>query len=180
MRGKPPGKQVKLHQEGYRWRNDDGDEVTASWIAAENDDVVDHALDVNTRLRVEIENASRNTFAIGQPWQLQYRVNGGAWSNVDGQSDNVRSSGSPHIRNNETLFRNLLTGSSVNFTAAPFESGDGVFITGLAQQDHFEPEWCFQFRSADLSSGDVVEFQVTFDGVVLDEVNQGPPAVTVA
>lgn len=46
-----------LEQEGFRWRNDDGSETTATWAAAQDTDL-SAAADVNKRLRVLINAAN--------------------------------------------------------------------------------------------------------------------------
>lgn len=74
----PPS--VVLEQEGYRWRNDDGSETTATWKAAQDTTVTLPAGTV-TRLRV-IVNATGDP-SSGQ-YKLEYRkVGDTAWRNMD-------------------------------------------------------------------------------------------------
>jgi hypothetical protein len=43
-----------LRQEGFRWREDDGDEDGASWIDTQDTNIV-RLSEVNTRLRIVID-----------------------------------------------------------------------------------------------------------------------------
>ena len=45
-------------QGNWRWRNDDGSETTATWIAAQNTDAAITSASDPIRLRVELYNAS--------------------------------------------------------------------------------------------------------------------------
>lgn len=74
------GGALALDQEGYRWRNDDGSETTATWKAAQ-DTAASIAPDETTRLRMLV-NAT-NDPASAQ-YKLQYRKVGDAsWRDVD-------------------------------------------------------------------------------------------------
>lgn len=69
-----------LDLSAYRWRDDDGNEAAASWLAAENTSV-SRAQEQNTRLRVQID-------ADGDPgsrqYKLQYRkVGNDEWIDVE-------------------------------------------------------------------------------------------------
>jgi hypothetical protein len=64
---------ITLEQEGYRWRADDGDEVGASYAAAQ-DTTISVAFSVNRRLRT-IVNATNNP--PSNRYLLQYRKQGG-------------------------------------------------------------------------------------------------------
>lgn len=56
-------------QEGYRWRNDDGSEAAATWLASQDTDI-SRAASLNTRLRV-LTNITGN--APSEGLKLQYR-----------------------------------------------------------------------------------------------------------
>lgn len=69
-----------LEQEGFRWRNDDGSEATATWKAAQDTNVT-VVPDAITRLRMLVN-------ATGDPasarYKLQYRkVGAAAWRDMD-------------------------------------------------------------------------------------------------
>lgn len=68
-----------LEQEGFRWRNDDGSETTATWLA--NQDIaITQPSATNTRLRA-IVNATNDPGS--KQFKLQYRKQGAAsWRDV--------------------------------------------------------------------------------------------------
>lgn len=70
---------VSLEQEGFRWRNDNGSEITATW--RQNQDVDDTiAIETNIRLRVLI-NATSDPAT--KQYKLQYKRTAGAtWKDV--------------------------------------------------------------------------------------------------
>ena len=55
--------------EGYRWRDDDGSEITASWFKPQ-DHVHSGAVSTNTRLRIIVNT---NGSIPANAWQLEYR-----------------------------------------------------------------------------------------------------------
>ncbi len=68
-------------QEGYRWRNDDGSESTATWLAAQDTDISRGKLST-TRLRVLVNNVGPGRT---DQFSLQYRRVGDAdseWEDV--------------------------------------------------------------------------------------------------
>lgn len=71
-----PAASYTLDQSAYRFRNDDGNETTATWAAAENATST-FPLATNQRLRAQV-NASGTPPAI--PFQLEWQKNGGAWN----------------------------------------------------------------------------------------------------
>ncbi len=72
--------QIRAHyeQEGFRFRNDDGSEVTATWLDSQ-DASINRDKNINTRLRMLV-NASNDP--VSTAFQLEYRRNGGAWTKV--------------------------------------------------------------------------------------------------
>lgn len=68
-----------LDQEGFRWRDDDGSETSASWLAAQDVNITRDPGEI-TRLRIIVD-------ASGDPpdqaYQLEYRIkNTGSWRTV--------------------------------------------------------------------------------------------------
>jgi len=70
-----------IDQEGFRFRNDDGDEDAATWKEAQDTNLT-AAKSVNTRLRVILD-------ATGDPattqYQLEYRRSGQLWRKVEAE-----------------------------------------------------------------------------------------------
>lgn len=67
-----------IEQEGFRWRNDDGDEDGATWAAAQDTDI-SAPVSENRRLRVLL-NATDDPGST--QFQLEYRLAGGTYAKV--------------------------------------------------------------------------------------------------
>lgn len=158
---------VSYDQRHARFYADDGAINAATAIAAEDADIDsdDLALDTNVRLRIVVSETGAGTLGLaGDSCQLQYRLNGGSWTVVDGSSSVVRSSASPNVTDGANLTR-LLT----QFSSNAFVDGTYDEVNGRCGSDGVSPawnnatdvecEWCVQFRGADLSPGDVVELR---------------------
>jgi hypothetical protein len=65
-----------LDQEGFRFRNDDGDEVNASWAASENTNLT--AAAGTKRVRVQLDNTG-DPAAITPQWEYRHKPSGGAF-----------------------------------------------------------------------------------------------------
>lgn len=66
-----------IDQEGFRWRNDDGNESTATWADDQDTDLT--ALGGTQRLRMLIDGSGDPDSA---QYQLEYRLSGGTWAKV--------------------------------------------------------------------------------------------------
>lgn len=96
--GAPPD---PLDQEGYRWRNDDGSETTATWKVAQDTNVT-LALDANARLRFVIPTHGD---VAAKAYTLYYKLStdstwllvpvGGAGAVIITPSSNIAASGEP-------------------------------------------------------------------------------------
>lgn len=99
--GLGPAPTEPLEQEGYRWRNDDGSETTATWKAAQ-DTSVTLALDARARLRFVV---SANSAVAAKAYTLYYKLStdptwlpvpvGGAGPVVITPSSNITAGGEP-------------------------------------------------------------------------------------
>lgn len=167
-----------LAQAGYRWRNDDGSETTATWKVAENTGPGNLALDTNHRLRFVVDETGGVGAVADLQLQLQYRKNGGAYTNVNASSSNVRSSASTQFAEEAATTRQLSSGTGT-FVAGAMDEDEGLAGEGnqidLAAGNLTEVEYCFQLRSADLVGGDTLDFRLVKPGaVVLDAYTQTP------
>lgn len=80
VKGLPP----TLEQEGYRFRNDDGSETAATWLASQDTNVT-RAADIPTRLRTLVN-------ATGDPASTAYQLE---WRKVGGPTDWRKVSNTP-------------------------------------------------------------------------------------
>jgi hypothetical protein len=140
----------------YRGRNDDGNETTATWKAAENTAWV-QAFDTNFRVRFLHQNDTAQILNLDI--LLQYSLNGGAYTAVSATSSVVRSSASPNLADAANLTTQLTGGTGTYVGATGYDEVNG--ICGGTSMDvtatgHFETEFCVQLRSAEVARGDTV------------------------
>ena len=91
----------------FRGRNDDGTEVTATWIDTINTDW-SQTTDVNFRCRLNVySDAKGNNSTIG--WY--YRKNGGTWTAVTTTSSNVKATNSTEFTDANDCVQRLGSGS---------------------------------------------------------------------
>lgn len=143
----------------YRGRNDDGNETTATWKAAQNVTWI-QAKDANFRIRFEHQN---DTGAVNNlDIQLQYNHNGAGWNNVTGASTVVRSTASANLADAANLTDQLTNGTGTFIGATGFDEVNGICggtAMDVVSNGHFETEFCIQVRSADVTDGDEVELR---------------------
>jgi hypothetical protein len=154
----------------WRWRNDDGDEAGATWLAAA-DTAPAVALDTTYRLRFAVYQASGSKTS---GYQLEYQVaHGGTitpWTTVDAASDKVRTFGTANLTDGDPTTRQLLSG----YGYRPFNqqiddvNGRTANVT-LTAGEGVDIEYAFQVRSASVALGSIVRLRLidTATGAVL-------------
>src|SRR6478735_5493986 len=156
---------VTIGQAAFRLRNDDGNETTATWKAAQNSNVTQQC-DTNLRVRFLMQNtgttASNNLVA-----QLEVSLNAGAYANVSASSTVVRSSASPNVTDAANITQQLTGGTGTFIGLTGYDEVDGA--AGGASLDipasgNFEVEYSVQIRSADVANGDIIHLKVTNAG----------------
>lgn len=166
-----------MEQSRFIWLEDDAGLGSATHKAAESvGDVtsrlamVNADLDANYRCRLRVrETAGGNPG--GHSFQLEYRLNGGTWTTVNATSSVVRSSASPNVTDGAATADNELTGGAGTgvFDVGWFDEVDGLSASiNMSANDWTDVEYCFQFRSADISDSDTVDLRVTDSGSALD------------
>lgn len=155
-----------LTQAGFRFRNDNGTETTATWMAAENVDLSKTDTDLTFRIRFVIDETLLG--AVSRVFKLQYRKNAGSWTIVDGASTNIRSIASANFADGAATTRQLTSGSGT-FVAGSMDEVDGAVASITFGEDNLtEVEFCAQLRSADVAPGDTVDLRVVeYDGGVV-------------
>jgi hypothetical protein len=150
---------MATNQLAFRGRNDDGNETTATFKAAQNVAWVQH-VDTNFRVRFLMQQsvALINNLDI----QLQYSLNGGAFTNVTATSNVVRSSASANLADAANLTSQLTGGTGTFIGATGFDEVNGICggtamdVTATGQ---FETEFCVQLRGADVVNGDTIQLR---------------------
>jgi hypothetical protein len=163
------GVAVSFDQAHFRYYADDGAINDATAIAAEDADITsdDLALDTNVRVRLVLSESGAGTIPVAaDSLQLQYRVDEGTWTDVTASSSVCRATDSPNVADGATLTR-LLSQSGANvFVDGTFDEVDGKCGVDADSPAYngstdIEVEYCVQFRSADLSPGEVVDLRLT-------------------
>lgn len=165
----------RLEQQGFRFRNDDGSESAATWIAALNTDAT-LDLDTNYRIRflVELTQGYRNS---GPAMQLYYRKNSGSWLLAGGGGFNYALS--TYFAENDDTVQRLGTG--------PFVSDNNGMSEGTATKGYYpndgganrqsgpgyeiEYEICFTIDSANFSASDTIDLRLEEERIPLDGYN---------
>lgn len=129
-----------IQQTQYRWRNDDGDETTATWSAAINTSItVSNAAD-RQRLRLEFNNTSGGAFAVNET--LEYSSNGGTtWTAITNDPTNeFWYEASPSVANGTLTTNQMGTTTAGTFAAGRVVSTPAAAVN-LANNGRTEYEW---------------------------------------
>ncbi len=175
-----------VDQDTYRWRNDDGTEVTATYnkiantlITVGDEAGTDFGFGAVLRLRMLYQETGGDMGANNVVTQLQFDVNAAdSWANVDDGSSVAQSIASQLVDTADT-------------TAGAHDLGAGTFVTPNALQDdvdgaaggaaldpgageEWEPESSFQIIGADVNDGDSITFRFLTAGAAPDTIANTP------
>lgn len=140
-------------QKAFRGRNSDGNETTATWIAAENVNWSITGTGYHFKIRFVVQETAGGSTA--KTYKLQYSLNGGSWTDVTGASD-------PAISDENTLDGTATTdqiGGTGTFVAGNFVGigGTSASIT-IPANGHTEIEYGILWTSP--APGDSIQFRV--------------------
>jgi hypothetical protein len=150
---------VDGNQKSFRGRNDDGTEVTATYIAALNTNW-SQAQDANFRLRYAIAITSGGT-----TWnnlttiKFQYNKNSAGWNDITSASSNVRLFTSANVTD-ETATTQLISSPDTFLAGNVLTSSTTTSNTLGAGGSTIEDEICAQIRSADTTVGDTIQIRI--------------------
>lgn len=149
-----------LRQSGFRFRNDDGTEVTATWKAALNSNIY---AETNTLFRLrflvaEIEGVQSSTTS---PLLVQQSVNGGAWQSIGDSpaaGKPLHYEASPNIANAPTTQQI----GSASFAAGRLIEAEGFGIPGatIPAKGETEYEFVLAVAAANATSGDSIRLRI--------------------
>lgn len=165
-----------LTQEGYRWRDDDGNETTASWLAAQ-DTSVTRARGTNTRLRILID---ATLDPDSQSFQLEVRRHHGVFLPVTTSSGPIRLSASGNIAagaaTNTTAQLTAPAGknSGTDFQAGKISDDTNPITVDLGSGKYTELEWCLTAVDGEAHNTFVYDFRVTAAGERIDSYAVNP------
>jgi len=166
--------QPYIDQDSFHWRNDNGSETEATWIDNANDNLASPLQDSNYRLRFLLQNTGDKDLADG--YRLEYNVDAAGWVIVTTTSSYVRSVGSINdgwtLTDEDATTQQLGTGT---FDEGYWDDTGTTTSFTFAQTQESELEFCFQFRSTDISGGETIEIRVALDdGTELDLYTNTP------
>lgn len=180
-----------IEQEGFRWRDDDGSETTATWLATQDTDIT-RAKSTNTRLRTLLNTKDSGSNPSSQQFKLQYQKNGAsAWRNPG--EYNISAIGSPlehdttngsynsSIKVDATHYLNVWRASDTNGYAQIFTVNSSTYaVTEEGSPLDFDSDLSY----ASITQIDSTHFLVVYAGTtnygsaVVLEVNTSTWAVT--
>ena len=130
-------------QRSYRWRDDNGNETGADWLAASCTSYTVPA-DRKVRLRVTIENTNDKDWS--NTYQLYYSISGAAYAPITLSSSNIYSTSSSSIAD-QTATTQQLAYSNAAFTAGEFDSTGTTTNLSVSASTESEFEFCFTISS---------------------------------
>lgn len=102
-----------VEQEGYRWRNDDGSETTATWLAAQDTNITQPTA-TNTRLRTILNDTTAGNQATTQ-YQLEYKLSSDTvYRPVQASSGSVAYGSAGTASANQTTILQITAPATVN------------------------------------------------------------------
>ncbi len=148
---------MALDQTDYRWENDDGSESASTFLAAVNTSVdIDVANgDVSKRLRIALFNTAAGTISTGQ---LEFSINGGAWTNLTTSSTPVKAFNSTNLTDSNDCTQRINATTFVNTNEGVIETGSG----GISEfdGDGVEHLYTITFISSAMSYDDSINFRI--------------------
>jgi hypothetical protein len=160
-------------QDSFRLRNDDGDEATATWKVAANQNTSLN-VDENFRCRFVVQETAGGS-VTNEGFKFQYRLNAGSWTDITTTSSVVKSVLSPNFTDGVDCVQRIGAGTFITDNDGMDENGATGAVADFAGNDETEVEGCFQIVGADVANNDVIEIKVVRDdGTVLDSYTSTP------
>jgi len=168
-----------LDQFHYRWYDDDNTDVDATTgLAAEDNTYEVPAADLGTSHHLRIKLGNSGAKVANAARTLQYNVDGAGWNTVTTTSSNVRMiAGQP---TDADATAELLGTSARTFTAGEYDDADGSTTHNIQPGEDTEDVWSIEFRSADLSGGESIDFRVLYEGATTIMTYTVTPNATIA
>lgn len=147
-------------QTRFRIRNDDGNETTATWIAAEN---TNPASNINTGTRFRVRFQVDETASVAWTnitWNLRYSLNAAAYAAVTAATP-IQFSASANFADGDDSTSQLTaaTGTFVTNNNAMKETTGGALNSGTSGQ-YFDTEWSVILDAAQLTQGDTIALRI--------------------
>jgi len=149
-----------LTQSNWRWRNDDGTETTATWLAAENTTPTITSGENTIRLRLEVYNTLSDTTYLEDT--LQYATSAsGPWTNITptaGSAAFVLAGTSTYVTDDEATTNQLSSSVNKPYHAGIINVSHEVLNDSLPPDERSEYEWCIK-PTANIQTNTTYYFQ---------------------
>jgi hypothetical protein len=147
-------------QDSFRARNDNGDEITATWPSSANTNWT-QMVDKNFRVRFLVQEIG-GIAESDKTFQLEYNLNGGGWNDVTGASSVVKAAATANVTDAVDTTQQLGSGTFVTPNAS-FDEADGLVggaSLDFTGSDEMEAEFSLQIVGTDVSNGDTIQLRV--------------------
>ena len=168
--------QPSLTQVAFRGRNDDGTEITATWIAIQGDD---WSQDVDAKFRARFLCDEQNSKAwTADDFELYYSYNSGTYTLITATTP-IQYATSAHYTNGDDCLERL-TGGSGTFLADNngMRQDAGGNNSGAINQ-YFDTEFCLNIDAAQVDDADTFLLHVYRNGVAFTGGYTDTPVITV-
>ena len=158
-------------QESARGRNDDGNELLATW-KANADTAYTQLTGTNFRHRILLQlTTSQGNNNTAEQWQ--YSLGGGTWTNITSSSSVVKGTASAHYTSPDDTTQQVGAGTFVTTNSGLIESGGAgpTTVPDMDGNDECEFEGCFQIVEADVSDGNTIRLRLIEDSDELENYN---------
>lgn len=166
-----------IDQVNFRFRNDDGNQATATWKANETTNI-SLAASVTFRLRIKYRDSSGITGTL--TGALSVSKNGGGYAAITTSSTVVKLVSSSNVTDGTATTEQLTTLNT--FVAGSVDSNGTVTSVNLNNQCT-EMEWVLQIVAANVTNGDTLDFRDTNIGgstIVTPRITVGAASYTLA
>ncbi len=165
----------------YRWYADDGSESASTALAAENTSLaISNLADFPIVLRYGVQESGAGSAAGASTddYQLQYSLNGGAFTNVTAASSVVQGYTSSNLTDAAATTSRLSAGTG-SFVAGEIAETDGLLTDwALTANNYSDLVFAIQILAAGTADGDSITFRVLRNGAVFTAYSI-TPALTI-
>ena len=148
----------------YNWVEDIDGAAHESWSygPATPNAVEDVELDEDWSPIIKVYNVNPSIAAIAASFKLQYNVDSAGWFDVTSSSSNVRITDSGDT-DDATSSTRRTTAEAPNFYESRLDEVNGIVVGSIPADWESEYYYALNFRSAELSGGERIVFQILAD-----------------
>lgn len=158
----------------WRFRNDNGTETTATWMAAQNTTPSNVEVDTVFRLRFRAGDTAGASGTLTP--RIRFSQNGGAYTEAS-TSTAVKLVTSSNVTNGTATTAQLTGGSAGAFVAGAVRDDNAHAVVNIGASGNTESEWVLQFDSSLVANGDTFNFQLYNSTTALSQVTASVTAL---